>query len=418
MNRQVWLICRREYSKIIRSRTFWLTTFLLPVVVAVFGFISGLSSENAENSAAAQVQNAKEIAVLDEGDVIAPALYKSPYVKVTDLNAALQQVKAGQIDALFVYPKNLARSGMVDVYAQATTVFSSGSYNDAARDLYRQSVLARLNDPRAVALLNGSLDVHTTSYRGGAPAPALASYLLPGALVALYFLLLYVSLGYMITGVSEEKENRVIEIMLTTVRPYRLVWGKLLGLMGVVFTQLVLLLGLALVSTTLLGRQLPFELNLAALPVNVPQLLFGVFYLLAGLFLSAALQLGLGAMMPSAREAGRFSGLFLFASISPVYFVSTLLQNPNGVVAQVTSYFPLTAPLILLLRNALGALPLWEAVLGALVLGLYVALALELAFVLFHLGSLEYTQRVPFKQLFAGRQRAAALPEQPRQPVK
>ena len=400
MNRQIWLVCRREYSKIVRSRAFWLTTFLLPVIVAVFGLISGLSSESAQNSAAAQVKNAEEIGVLDEAGVIAPSLYRSPYVKVSGRNAALQKVRAGKADALFVYPKNLSRSGTVNVYAQAPTVFSSGAYNDAARDLYRQSVLTQLGDPRTVALLNGALGVHTTSYRGAAPTPAVASYLLPASLVALYFLLLYVSLGYMITGVSEEKENRVIEIVLTTVRPYRLVWGKLLGLMGVVVTQFVLLLALALLSATVFGRQLPFDVDFTALPVNAPQLLFGVFYLLGGLFLSAALQLGLGAMMPSAREAGRLSGLVLFASISPLYFVSTLLQNPSGVVAQVTSYFPLTAPLILLVRNALGALSPWEALLGAAALGVYVALALKLAFVLFRLGALEYAQRVPFKQLF------------------
>ena len=74
-------------------------------------------------------------------------------------------------------------------------------------------------------------------------------------------------------------------------------------------------------------------------------------------------------------------------------------------VAQFTSYFPLTAPIILLIRNALGTLPLSQALLGAAALGLYVALALWLAFALFRLGSLEYSQRVPFKQVFGPRRR-------------
>ena len=405
MNRQVWLVCKREYSKVVRGRAFWLTTLLMPAVIVVFGLISGLSADSAQNSVEAGVRNAKEIAVVDEAGVIAPTLYKAPYVKVDDAAAALRGVQGGTIDALFIYPADLLTSGTAKVYSQEPTVFSSGSYNNAAEGLYRQSVLTRLNDPQAVALLNSGLNVQNTGYRGAEPAPALTSYILPGSLAALYFLLVYVSLGYMMTGASEEKENRVIEIMLTTLRPYRLVWGKLLGLLGAVFTQFVLLVALALIGATAFGQTLPFNLDLRALPVNGTQLAFGIYYLLAGLLLSAALQLGIGAMMPSAREAGRLSSFFVLATVSPIYFISTLLQNPNGVVAQFTSYFPLTAPIILLIRNALGTLPLSQALLGAAALGLYVALALWLAFALFRLGSLEYSQRVPFKQVFGPRRR-------------
>ena len=193
--------------------------------------------------------------------------------------------------------------------------------------------------------------------------------------------------------------------MMTTLRPYRLVWGKLLGLLGAVFTQFVLLVALGLGGATAFGRTLPSNLDLRALPINGTQLAFGIYYLLAGLLLSAALQLDIGAMMPSAREAGRLSSFFMLATVSPIYFISTLLQNPNGVVAQVTTYFPLTAPIILLVRNAFGMLPLSQALLGAAALGLYVALALWLAFALFRLGSLEYSQRAPFKQVSGPRRR-------------
>ena len=411
---QVGLVARREYLKIVRSRAFWLTTLLLPAVFIVFGAISGLSSSSATQSAQAQVAAAKEIAVVDNAGVIAPEQYVKPFVKVDDTDAALQGVKNGEVDALFVYPQDVVTSKNIQVYAQDLGIFSRGEYNDAAESLLKQSVLAGLNDDSEISLFNSSLNVTATTYRNGQPAPALASYVLPGLLVVLYFMLLYVSLGYLLTGVSEEKENRVIEIMLTTMRPYRLVWGKLLGLMGVVLTQFVLLTAFSALAASLLGTSLPAGLELASLPVNPAQLLLGLFYLLAGLLLMAALQIGIGAIMPSAREAGRFSGIFILLAVSPIYFFSTILQAPHGTVAQITSYFPLTAPFVLLLRNAVFALTPTEALLGGLVLSVYVVLGLYAAFALFKAGALEYSQRLPLGRLFGGRRAAKAETPQAR----
>ena len=415
---QISLVARREYLKVVRSRAFWLTTLLLPLVFVVFGAVSGLSSSSATKSAQAQVASAQEIAVVDRAGVIAPGQYVGPFKRVDDEAAALQGVKDGRVDALFVYPADVATAKTIRVYAQDLGLFSSGEYNDAAETLLKQSVLAGLNDPEEIALFNSSLNVTATNYRDGQPAPALASYVLPGLLVVLYFMLIYVSLGYLLTGVSEEKENRVIEIMLTTMRPYRLVWGKLIGLMGVVLTQFFLLTSFSVGAAALLGATLPAELNLATLPVNPAQLLLGLFYLLAGLLLMASLQIGVGAVMPSAREAGRFSAIFILLAVSPIYFFSTILQAPHGTVAQITSYFPLTAPFVLLLRNAIFALTPTEALLGVLALSVYVVLGLYAAFALFKAGALEYSQRLPLGRLFGRRTAKSALAEPPAHPVR
>lgn len=409
---QIGLVARREYLKVVRSRAFWLTTLLLPAVMIVFGAISGLSSSSATKSAQAQVAAAQEIAVIDEAGVIAPEQYVKPFVQVDDAETALEGVKSGAVDALFVYPQDVLTSRTIRVYAQDLGLFSRGEYDDAAESLLKQSILAGLDDPAEISLFNSSLNVNATTYRDGEPSPALASYVLPGLLVVLYFMLIYVSLGYLLTGVSEEKENRVIEIMLTTMRPYRLVWGKLIGLMGVVLTQFLLLAAFGAGAATLLGTQLPVELELTTLPVDQGQLLLGLFYLLAGLLLMASLQIGVGAIMPSAREAGRFSAIFILLAVSPIYFFSTILQAPHGTVAQITSYFPLTAPFVLLLRNAVFALTPLEALLGVLALTIYVVLGLYAAFALFKAGALEYSQRLPLGRLFG--RRAAKVAETPR----
>ncbi len=110
---------------------------------------------------------------------------------------------------------------------------------------------------------------------------------------------------------------------------------------------------------------------------------------------------GLGLAMPSYKEAASFSPIFTILSILPIYFLPLILQNPSGAVALGTSYFPFIAPLILLIRNALGELSTLEVFVSIVAMTTYVVLGLFVAFKLFELGAMEYSQKISLKKLFS-----------------
>jgi ABC-2 type transport system permease protein len=107
--------------------------------------------------------------------------------------------------------------------------------------------------------------------------------------------------------------------------------------------------------------------------------------------------------MPTYREAQQFSAIFIILSILPIYVASALVAEPAGLLARVFSYFPFTAPLVLLFRSSIDALPGWEVGVGMTVMLLYICAGLLFAFKLFELGSLELTKKISLSSILRSR---------------
>ena len=146
------------------------------------------------------------------------------------------------------------------------------------------------------------------------------------------------------------------------------------------------------------GFVLPFDLT--KLQINPLQIFLAIYYLICGFLILAFTMVGVGAAMPSYREANSFSAVFIMLSIFPIYFFAFILAEPSGPLAIALSYFPYTAPMILMLRNALGVMPPLEIILSLVALPLYILGVSFLAYKMFEFGVLEYNQKVSFKAFF------------------
>jgi len=399
--KNILLVAQREYKKIVRKPSFWIATLLLPLFIGVVSYISGYSAERAEQQIREQVENAQAILIVDEAKLISDALIAEPLQRSNSLKEAMEQAKAGQVDATIYYPKDIASTQRIEVHAKDVGLIGRGRFNDVAQNLLKQSILLKIGDPALIALYNTDLNVDTRTYLNGEEVIInLEEFIVPGIILVLYFLLSMMSTNFLLLSVSEEKESRMIEILLSIMPSRHLIWGKIIGLVGVTVTQLIVLLGLSATVLWFTLDKLPFPIDLSAIPLDPVVILSGLFYLLCGFLLMATIMVGVGAAMPTYREAQSFSSIFIIASIFPVYFIMLIVQEPMGLLARILSYFPLTAPLILLGRQTLQALPTWEIVLSSLALIVYVAAGFWLAFKLFEFGSLEYDNRLSLKRLF------------------
>lgn len=400
MDKKILLVVKREYFKIVKKPTFWITTLFFPVFILVVGFISGYSSEVASRQADESIAGSKSILVLDKTESIGGEDLYDPYRRVDDLDEGVELVKENQVQALFYYPENLNEGGEIKIYAQSQGIFNNFSYNSAAQDLLKNSIINDLGDQRLIELYNKSYSFETEIYEDGSEVESgVARLAIPILGVIIYFVLTSFGTSYMLMSVSEEKENRMIEIVLTLIKPRSLMVGKITGLLFVVVTQLLILVSFAVVGLTVLRDNVELPVDIGSLSLDPVQIFQMIFYVLVGFIFLANVMVGVGAIAPSYKEAQSMSSVFIIFSILPIYFFSIILSDPNGLVAQITSYFPFTAAMILLLRSAIGELSVMETIISSSVLILYAVISFWIAIKFFEIGALQYNRKLSVKEV-------------------
>jgi ABC-2 type transport system permease protein len=192
--------------------------------------------------------------------------------------------------------------------------------------------------------------------------------------------------SWLVQAVAEEKENRTVEVVLTSVQPTQLMAGKLLGLGVVALVQLAIWFVL---SGGALGAAVAVGVSLAA-GVSLGLLLWAVLFFVLGFAFYGALMTAFGALGATVRESSQIAGFMTIPMLIPLYFFffGVFEDQPNGIAAQVLSYLPFTAPVTMVLRLGAGVVPLWQILLSIVLLVLSVAGAIWLAARVFRASTL------------------------------
>ena len=220
-------------------------------------------------------------------------------------------------------------------------------------------------------------------------------FVLPFMVGFIFLVAVFATSGYLLQVVVEEKENRTMELLVTTISPNKLMAGKIVGIIAVGWTQLIAWFGIVLLFTVV-----------ASLFINLPQWLsFSMGYLVFALVLFvpafimlAALMVAVGATLTDVQEAQQVTSLFTLPLFIPFWFALTLINHPNGPVAVGLSFFPFTAPITLAIRAGFAPIPPWQLGLSLSLLIMFAAAAVWFAGRAFRLGMLRYGQRVPWRE--------------------
>lgn len=206
----------------------------------------------------------------------------------------------------------------------------------------------------------------------------------------------------MISSTSEEKENRVAEILLTSVKARTVIIGKILSILVLGIVQIFSIAVPIIVAYIIFNKRitLPYGLSISHLPINAEAVTFGVLFLIGGLVLFTGFLVGLSALFPSAQEAGRYLGIAIMSAFIPIYAIGFILSSPNSFIVSVFTYFPLTAPTTALIRNTLGAISTTEAIISLAIVYVGATLSIMFAVRAFRYGAMEYGRRIGIKELF------------------
>jgi ABC-2 type transport system permease protein len=221
-------------------------------------------------------------------------------------------------------------------------------------------------------------------------------FVLPYIFSLAFVIIIFTTSGFLLQGVSEEKEGRVIEILLSSISPTELLAGKILGLGALGLIQVVVWLGAGagLLAATATIFALTGISNLG--PSTV---VLGIVYFVLGYLLFATLMAVAGSMGTTQRESQQIASIFSVTAAVPMMAMSVIFTNPQSPLIIALSYIPLTSPVMMLLRLGLGPVPSGQVAISLVLLAAGLVASLWAGAKVFRVGLLMYGKRPSVKEL-------------------
>jgi ABC-2 type transport system permease protein len=413
--RKIFAVIRREYVERVRTKVFWVGTALIPIFFLAYIGIQVATSRRAAGE--------RKIAVLD----LSGGLYQ-PLVKdladrearaerdsegrrgvhwvferrpVTgDLAAAKeslrQEVLAKKIDGYLVLDPAMLEKDRIEYYSTSVSEFVALNQLERAinRVLLKERIRRRGLPPELASELDRRADLQPFKVtKAGVTEEKGAAFLT----VLIFMIILYTTfLMYgmqNMKGVIDEKTNRIVEVIIASVRPTELMLGKIFGIGLVGLTQYLIwaLMAMNLSLPAIAGIMVTSDMGIPKIPISM--ILYFILFFVFGYFLYASIYTAIGAPFNTDQEAQQLAMVPMMFIVSVWAFFPALMNNPNGGVAVFASLFPFTSPLAMFLRTSMGQPPGWQVALSILLLIISTVAIAWLAGRVYRVGILMYGKK-------------------------
>ncbi len=404
--RRVLIVARHEYLVNVRRVGFIVMTALVPLLGGVGLLVAAFFGGQAASFLASTfVTEEGNIGIVDEMGAFTPLLpqYQEQFTLYADQEQGRAAVRSQEISSLLVIPEDYLDTGKVTIVTKEGG-FSAAVLEDSEtlqslfvdhllRDDVDPQLRARLADPIEPVLV--SLEQETEPE--GGQLSVILNLMVPYFLGIFLVMTIFVTSGYLLQGVAKEKTSRVMEIILSSVTARELLAGKVLGLGALGLTQVIIWLAssVALSGGTvgLLGIALP-------LLVRPELLILGVVYYVLGFLVYAVLMGGVGALGTTQQESQQLAGIFSLMAAIPLMVGGFMFTNPNMTFVRVLSWFPLTAPTMMLLRMPMTEVPRIDIVGSIVLLIVTIPAVLWAGSKVFRMGLLMYGKRPGLRQVW------------------
>jgi len=393
--RKALTIARHEFRVTLARRSFQVMTFLLPALglvgLLVFLAIQGRVSLPGEAARFGYV----------DGSGLFTAHREQPgavFIPYPSQEAARTALLAGEVEAYYYIPPHYLDTGLVVKYTLQQGLDLGDELPPALKGFLLNNLLEDI--PQRVAQRVASPAVVSTvrlTPAGEAPPVEPGRMVFFFALAGLLVMSIFMSSGFLLQGIGEEKESRIMEVLLSSVTPGQLMVGKILGLGAAGLAQIAVWITAGLVLLRLATASIP---PLSVLRPPGALSLLGLLYFILGYLLFATLMAALGSVSATAREGQQISGLFVIPAIVPFYAFAYIVSHPGSPLAVFLTLFPLTAPVTVMQRVAVGGIAPWELAASAAVLTLAALVALWATGRLFRAYLLMYGKRPGLREIW------------------
>ena len=399
----LWRVAVFEYQRNVFKRSFLITLLSIPLFIAfVVGIGLSVEAGNKETLPVGIVDRAgffEGMAVPAQLLAVWAVEYEHPveFVFFQTEEAARFALESGEGQAYFILPEHYRQTRYVEVVYQREPGETTWMQ---FYDLLRAGWLAA-SPPQALARVASGTDFMVRSIDGQRNVPAGSGptfgLLMPLFITFAVLALLIICSGYTASAMADEKENRTMEVLVTTVSPMQLIGGKILGITAISLTLMICWSGITGLGI-FLARQagvgwfsdlsMDWRVVLATIGIAIPA------YVLA-----TALMVAVGAMVTTTQEGQSVSGIFFILHLLPMYASITYLKAPHNTLAVVLSLLPFTSLASVIMRNLFTIVPAWQIAVSVVVQILCAGGSIWLAGQAFRLGMLQYGRRLHFRQL-------------------
>jgi ABC-2 type transport system permease protein len=377
--RLVGVVAQRDYLRTVRRRGFIFGTLLLPIgLAALFALSAVLGPTTPGGDPGATTAS---LVVVDESAVVIRP--QEPVVRVVSPEDAARLIRDGSIAEYYIIPATWPGSpevqrvetggGPLDVSAMQRRA----AQDEALAAVLRSTLLSTSGvRPDIAVRIVAPVEVRIIAVDGGptSEAAAVASFLVPFGFTLLFVMSIFITSGYLLQSVTEEKENRVVEILLSSIPSLPLMAGKIVGLGAAGLTQVAIWVAALLLAIPLISAQIG---GLGDLMPDPTVLVLALAYFVLGYLAYGAIFAAIGAVAPGNREAQQYSGFFGFLAVIPLIFSSAFLSGDvDTPLVWALALIPITTPATMLLVLAVSpTIPVTMVVASLVSLAVFTVLA-------------------------------------------
>jgi ABC-2 type transport system permease protein len=388
MNKWV-TIAKHEYLTNIKRKEFLFVTFGIPLfffaTMAISFLFMGVGSP----------EPVYKIGYIDRTG----SFENSNFILYSDEELARKDLLENNLTHYFIIPENYTATGRILIYSSQKNFADNFKIEEQIKTFLLANLLKN-EPPEIVQRIKRPINSeYFTLHDKGVKSEenGISILIVPIVFSLLFTLSIFTSSGFLLQGVVEEKENRIIEVILSSVSHRELLQGKIIGLGALGLTQIGMWL---LVSSLLIGLNPGiFLLVVSQINISIPLLLYAMIYFILGYLIFASIMAGVGAVATTSREGQQIAGIFSMAGVFPLMFAQFIISGPNEVLAKALSIFPLTSPTAMIMRLSVTAVPLFELIISLILLVISAYFIMELSVGIFRASLLMYGKKPTIQEL-------------------
>lgn len=427
MDSKISIIIRREYMERVTKKSFIITTLLMPVIML------GLMMAPVLIAMFSESDNRNIFVIDNSADTISSRLQNTPTLTFLPQNISVDSARRVEsVDAVLVIPESIYDNGAtLQIYTNgASSMEVESAITGQFNDIIESQRLKNYNIDDLDEIISAvHSDVKLQSLRNDEDATessTMLSYMLGLILTLMLYMCLLLYGQMVMTSIIEEKNNRVLEIVVSSVRPTQLMLGKICGIGLVAITQIVIWgVLLSAMSAFVLPAVLPagVSADMAALSAegasanistdlellqalsmlgNVAYIiqLFGLLllFLIGGFMLYSAIYAAIGSAVDNIQDAGQLQSIVVFPIIIGIVVAMQAASDPGSSMAMWTSMIPFTSPMVMMARIPFG-IPAWEIAVSLIILVISFFIVVWFAAKIYRVGIFMYGKKPSFKEL-------------------
>ena len=389
MNKNTLKVAKFEIIRQLKKPAFWAATLLLPLMIGVIYFISFISSMSVDTEA--HLNEDTKIAITDEAGIFGP---NAPYIINGDKDYGIEKVKNGEVELYYYIPADFTETKKAEFYhiSEGLEIFNMDG--DILKMLLSQNSASRVDELDVIALTGNYVIEDHKITADGSDSNALGKAIIPMVIGVVFFFFIALCGNRFLLTVVEEKENRISEMILTSISTKHLIVGKIIAMLALGLVQIAAIVIPVLVLVFVKRDDAIIAPILSMIEIDPLSIILNILLFIASAVLYAGVCVLVGSMVSTARDASSFIGPAIIIMVFPLYFMQMFMTDPNLIV-QIFTYFPLSAPISLMLRNIFGTISTPEFCIGIAVVSVSAVVAIRIAVKTFQKNAINFSTVKP-----------------------